>query len=255
MVSKNTFADPVGEFSMALREAILGLLSDGPMTGYEIKQFFKNVIKHFWNVSDGQLYPTLKQMHESGLISRKVIRQDSTANKHVYSLTEDGRTHFEGWLKEPVTKFEELKEPLVIKVFFFDKLPREEILTHLRYQLDLHNKILEEFRNIRKPTRIGLRHSSGLIGDVGLLYVEVRILWLARMIELVEQDRVTKKHALYTEEMVDIGKKFLEEIFSDMPSQEFQSWMKKVLTDIEKGKAQRSLAKRVRCKARQPGEA
>jgi len=42
---------------MALREAILGLLSDGPMTGYEIKQFFRNVIRHFWNVSDGQLYP------------------------------------------------------------------------------------------------------------------------------------------------------------------------------------------------------
>ena len=218
---------------MALREAILGLLCDGPMTGYEIKQFFRNVIKHFWNVSDGQLYPTLKKMHDSGLISLKVIRQDSTANKHVYSITEEGRTHFEDWLKEPVTKFEELKEPLVIKVFFFDRLRKEEILSHLRYQLDLHNRILGEFRNIRDTYEDRITAFQRLIGDVGLLYVEVRILWLARMIELVEQGRIDKKHALYTEEMIDIGKKFLDEIFSEVPSDEFRRWVKKVQARID----------------------
>jgi DNA-binding PadR family transcriptional regulator len=219
---------------MALREAILGLLCDGPMTGYEIKQFFRNVIKHFWSVSDGQLYPTLKKMHDSGLISLRVIRQDSTANKHVYSVTDKGRTHFDHWLKEPVAKFEELKEPLVIKVFFFDKLPKEEILSHLRYQLDLHNRILEEFRNIRDTYEDRITAFQRLIGDVGVLYVEVRILWLARMIELVRQGRINKKHALYTEEMIELGKQFLDEIFSDTPSQEFKRWMKKVLSEIEK---------------------
>lgn len=217
---------------MALREAILGLLCDGPMTGYEIKQFFKNVIKHFWNVSDGQLYPTLKKMYESGLIDLEVIRQDSTANKHLYSITPQGRQHFERWLREPVTKFEELKEPLVIKVFFFDKLGKEEILSHLRYQLDLHTRILEEFRNIRDTYEDRITAFQRLIGDVGILYVEVRILWLARMIELVEKERINKKHALYTEEMVEVGKKFLEEIFADTPSQEFQRWMRKVQSDL-----------------------
>ncbi len=228
---------------MALREAILGLLCDGPMTGYEIKQFFKNVIKHFWSVSDGQLYPTLKKMYESGLIDLTVIRQDTTANKHLYSITDQGRQHFEQWLREPVTKFEELKEPLVIKVFFFDKLAKEEILGHLRYQLELHNKILEEFRNIRTTYEDRITAFQRLIGDVGVLYVEVRILWLARMIELVEKDRINKKHALYTEEMVDVGKRFLQEIFSEIPSAEFQLWMKKVQSDIHKEKRQLQSAK------------
>ncbi len=228
---------------MALREAILGLLCDGPMTGYEIKQFFKNVIKHFWSVSDGQLYPTLKKMYESGLIDLTVIRQDTTANKHLYSITDQGRQHFEQWLREPVTKFEELKEPLVIKVFFFDKLGKEEILGHLRYQLELHNKILEEFRNIRTTYEDRITAFQRLIGDVGVLYVEVRILWLARMIELVEKDRINKKHALYTEEMVDVGKRFLQEIFSEIPSAEFQLWMKKVQSDIHKEKRQLQSAK------------
>lgn len=213
---------------MALREAILGLLSDGPMTGYEIKQFFRNVIKHFWNVSDGQLYPTLKKMNKEEVISLQVIQQDSTANKHLYSITEQGRKHFEQWLREPVTKFEELKEPFVIKVFFFDKLSREEILWHLRSQLELHFMILEEFKGIRHSYEDTVTAFQRLIGDIGVVYVEVRILWITRMIELVQKGQIDKKHAIYTEEMVDIGKKFFEEIFSDKPSREFRKWVRKV---------------------------
>lgn len=217
---------------MALREAILGLLCDGPMTGYEIKQLFRNVIKNFWSVSDGQLYPTLKKMHAEDLISLRVVRQDSTANKHVYTVSDKGRRHFEKWLREPVTKFEELKEPLVLKVFFFHKLENEEILWHLRSQLDLHAKILDEFRNIRDTYEDRITAFQRLIGDMGVLYVEVRMLWLNRMIELVRKGLIEKKGALYTEEMVEIGKKFLEEIYAEKPSQEFREWLRTVRSSL-----------------------
>jgi DNA-binding PadR family transcriptional regulator len=217
---------------MALREAILGLLSDGPMTGYEIKQFFRNVIRHFWNVSDGQLYPTLKKMHEEGAISLEVIRQDSTANKHLYSITEQGRRTFEKWLREPVFKFEELKEPFVTKVFFFGKLSKEEVLSHLKQQLELHYKMLEEFRGIRESYEDRITAYQRVIGDIGLLYVEVRIIWIARMIELVERDLVDKKNALYTAEMVEVGKKFVEEIFAKKPSAEFRKWLARVAPGV-----------------------
>ena len=198
------------------------------MTGYEIKQFFRNVIKHFWNVSDGQLYPTLKKMNTEEIISLQVIQQDSTANKHLYSITEKGREHFGKWIREPVTKFEEMKEPFVLKVFFFDNLSRDEILWHLRSQLDLHNRILEEFRGIRENYEDRVTAFQRIIGDIGVVYVEVRILWIARMIELAEKDQINKKNALYTEEMVEIGRKFFEEIFSEEPSREFREWVRKV---------------------------
>ena len=220
---------------MALREAILGLLDDGPMTGYEIKQFFRNVIKHFWSVSDGQLYPTLKKMHAEGLISLKVVQQDTTANKHVYSVTGKGRRQFETWLREPVSKFEELKEPFVIKVFFFSKLSREEVLWHLRSQLDLHHRVLEEFKGIRDSYEDRVTAYQRLIGDVGVLYVEVRILWLARLIEMVEQDQVDTKQVLYPEEMVEVGRKFMAEVLSERPSREFRRWMRKVTPQIASG--------------------
>ena len=217
---------------MSLREAMLGLLDDGPMTGYEIKQFFRNVIHHFWSVSDGQLYPTLKKMHEDGLISLKVVQQKGTANKHVYSITEKGREQFGHWLREPVTKFEELKEPFVLKVFFFSKLSREEVLDHLRTQLELHSRILEEIRGVRDTYEESVSPYQRLIGYAGILYVEVRILWLARMIDLVEQGQIETQPGMYTEGMVEVGKRFFEEVFSQKPSKEFRNWLDKARLQI-----------------------
>ncbi len=212
---------------MSLREAMLGLLDDGPMTGYEIKQFFRNVIRHFWSVSDGQLYPTLKKMHEDGLISPEVVEQKGTANRHVYSITAKGRERFAQWLREPVTKFEELKEPFVLKVFFFSKLSREEILGHLHTQQQLHSRILEEIRGVRDTYEEAVSPYQRLIGYVGILYVEVRLLWLASIIDLVEQGKIETQPALYTEEMVEVGKRFFEEVFSEKPSKAFRNWLDK----------------------------
>jgi DNA-binding PadR family transcriptional regulator len=212
---------------MSLREAMLGLLDDGPMTGYEIKQFFRKVIQHFWSVSDGQLYPTLKRMHEDELISLKVVQQKGTANKHVYSITEKGREQFNEWLREPVTKFEELKEPFVLKVFFFGKLSREEILEHLHTQRELHSRILEEIRGVRDRYDESVSPYQRLIGYAGILYVEVRLLWLARMIDLVQHGQIETQPGLYTDEMVEVGKMFFEEVFSEKPSKEFQNWLNK----------------------------
>lgn len=212
---------------MSLREAMLGLLDDGPMTGYEIKQFFRNVIHHFWSVSDGQLYPTLKKMHEDGLISLTVVEQKGTANKHVYSITEKGRKRFSQWLREPVTKFEELKEPFILKVFFFSKLSREEVRGHLQTQLDLHARILEEIREVRDTYEDKVSPYQRLIGYAGILYVEVRILWLARMIDLLDEGQIEANPGLYSEEMVEVGKKLFEEVFSQEPSKEFRNWLEK----------------------------
>jgi DNA-binding PadR family transcriptional regulator len=212
---------------VSLREAILGLLDDGPMTGYQMKQFFRYVIRHFWSVSDGQLYPTLKKMHEDGLISLKVVEQKGTANKHVFSITEKGQERFARWLREPVTKFEELKEPFVLKVFFFGKLSPEEIRSHLRTQLELHERILEELQEVRETYEDNVGPYQQLIGYAGILYVEVRILWLARMIELLDEGGIEADPGLYTGDMVELGKRFFEEVFSEAPSKEFRAWLAK----------------------------
>lgn len=47
---------------------ILGLLSEGDLTGYEIKKIIDIRFSFFWNESYGQLYPELKNLEQDDLI-------------------------------------------------------------------------------------------------------------------------------------------------------------------------------------------
>jgi hypothetical protein len=47
------------------------------------------------------------------------------------------------------------------------------------------------------------------------------------MIDLVEQGQIETQPGLYTEQMIEVGKRFFEEVFSEKPSKEFRHWLDK----------------------------
>ena len=46
--------------------AVLGALSTGPMSGYELRAAISEVLGHFWHESYGQIYPCLAALEEAG---------------------------------------------------------------------------------------------------------------------------------------------------------------------------------------------
>jgi DNA-binding PadR family transcriptional regulator len=74
----------------AIRAAILELLAEEPMHGYQIMQELAERTGGMWRPSPGSIYPTLQQLADEGL----VMAEDS-AGKKVYSLTEEGRATVE----------------------------------------------------------------------------------------------------------------------------------------------------------------
>ena len=47
--------------------AILGILTTNCRSGYAIKQLIDRSLNHFWKISYGQIYPTLKRIVDDGL--------------------------------------------------------------------------------------------------------------------------------------------------------------------------------------------
>lgn len=84
-----------------LREAILGLLSIKPMTGYDLLRAYKRAMQQIWYAPLGQVYPTLRQMQRAGLLRVTVKVQQHRPNRKVYSLTAEGRRLLAEWLVEP----------------------------------------------------------------------------------------------------------------------------------------------------------
>ena len=112
---------------------ILGLLTTEPMSGYDLKMNIDRSIGQFWNESYGQLYPALKKLHESGLVSKE---EDSTGDrkKFVYSITDAGRFELQGWLSEPVAP-RNVRNEMLLKLFFGRHMEKETLIGHLRQEI------------------------------------------------------------------------------------------------------------------------
>jgi DNA-binding PadR family transcriptional regulator len=95
---------------------VLGLLADGPRSGYDIKKEVAERIAHFWNESIGNLYPVLRRLTESGLVRRTKDRESVRA-RLVYTITPAGRRELDTWLREPVAPTPPRLE-ILLKVYF-----------------------------------------------------------------------------------------------------------------------------------------
>ncbi|MGV9801322.1 PadR family transcriptional regulator [Mycobacterium sp. NPDC003449] len=71
-----------------VRAAILKLLAERPMHGYEMTQEIAARSNNLWKPSPGSVYPTLQLLVDEGLIAPA----DSEGSKKTFELTEDGRT-------------------------------------------------------------------------------------------------------------------------------------------------------------------
>jgi DNA-binding PadR family transcriptional regulator len=74
-----------------IRAAILALLAEQPMHGYQIIREIGERSEGAWTPSPGSVYPTLQQ-----LTDEELVRSTETDGKRVYELTDDGRAQAEG---------------------------------------------------------------------------------------------------------------------------------------------------------------
>lgn len=70
-----------------VRAAILTLLTERPMHGYEMTQEIAARSNNLWKPSPGSVYPTLQLLVDEGLI----VPAESEGSKKTFELTEEGR--------------------------------------------------------------------------------------------------------------------------------------------------------------------
>jgi len=71
-----------------VRAAILAVLVEQPMNGYQIIQEIANRSGGVWKPSPGSIYPTLQQLEDEGL-----VRVEADGGRRAYTLTDEGRSY------------------------------------------------------------------------------------------------------------------------------------------------------------------
>jgi DNA-binding PadR family transcriptional regulator len=145
----------------ATPNALLGLLSLGSMSGYDIRQLIQRSIGHFWSESYGQIYPGLKRLAAAGLVEKKTERKKGSPDRHVYSLTVEGREQLRRWLKVPVAEVVPRNE-LLLKLFFGGHVASSVSREHVQSYLESHQSKLQGYGTIAKKLRREEAHDPQL---------------------------------------------------------------------------------------------
>jgi len=181
---------------MSLRYALLGFLNLGPMTGYDLKKQLDRSTQNFWHAGLNQIYPTLKRMEDEGWITSAVEPQEARPDRVVYQMSETGRQEMLEWLAQPLAELPRGRHPGLLKLFFAGYLERDEALTQLHAQLELHREQLTAHEETRamiaavaaKEPR--LEHAAvfwELVRDLGERNERMYVDWLEGAIETVRE--------------------------------------------------------------------
>src|ERR1700754_1712594 len=90
-------ARPAAETLNNTGRVLLGMIAEGHSTGYAIKAEIERSTRLYWGASVGGIYPELRRLSETGLVS---VCDDPRGNtrRHSYTLTAAGRDALTGWL-------------------------------------------------------------------------------------------------------------------------------------------------------------
>ena len=172
--------------SDVLEPAILGLLHESPMHGYELRKRLNLVLGSFRALSYGSLYPCLKSLVERNWIQgTESIAPHAVASKRariVYQLTADGKEHLQQVLASsgPATWEDENFD---VWFAFFGQTDAETLLRILEGRRSRLTERLETVRQSFARTRERMDEYTLELQRHGLEQVEREVRWLDGLID------------------------------------------------------------------------
>lgn len=175
----------------ALELAVLGLLHDAPMHGYELRKQLNVVLGWGRVLSYGTLYPCLKALTRAGFIvadtAAPLGEVISRRQRIVYRLTADGKEHFAQAMEDSgPTSWDD--EGFGVRFAFFG---RTDSPTRMRILEGRRSRLEERLDNVRQAAARGRERADAYTLELqrhGLESVEREVTWLS---ELIDRERAT----------------------------------------------------------------
>jgi DNA-binding PadR family transcriptional regulator len=115
----------------ATEAALLGLLTRGERSGYDIQQEAETSGGFFWAPAKSRIYAVLPQLVARGFATSRSVVQETRPTKQLYRITRAGRDALQRWLEEPPS-MEPERAPLLLKIYFGELLEPEVLISHVR---------------------------------------------------------------------------------------------------------------------------
>ncbi|MEV4311441.1 PadR family transcriptional regulator [Actinocrispum sp. NPDC049592] len=158
---------------MSLRHAVLGLLSAGPASGYDLLKTFEISLANVWPATQSQLYSELNRMAEAGLVQAAA---EGPRGRKEYAITDAGLDELRHWMTE-VEPDRVRRSDMLLRVFFLNVIPPHQAVEYLHKQVDHAEETLAAYEEIKQ--------SIAGEDDRLAVYGRIALEWGVRYMEMV----------------------------------------------------------------------
>ncbi|GAA4817646.1 PadR family transcriptional regulator [Nocardioides caeni] len=132
---------------MSVKHALLALLEQQPMYGYQLRVEFEQRTGTTWPLNVGQVYTTLTRLERDGLASA----EGEDAEGHlIYRITDAGRDEVATWFTTPVSRTQPPRDELAIKLALAVTVAGVDVGTVIQQQRSATMAALQDYTRLKR---------------------------------------------------------------------------------------------------------
>lgn len=178
---------------MSIRQAMLAILEQGPMYGYQLRAEFEQRTGETWPLNIGQVYTTLTRLERDGLVevvghggadeTDEAVDAGSDRQHVSYRATEAGRGEVSEWFATPVPRTQPPRDELAIKLAIAVTLPGVDVGTIIQRQRSATMAALQDYTRLKRSGRAAKPEEPAdlawsLVLDALVFDAEAEVRWL-----------------------------------------------------------------------------
>jgi len=140
---------------MSVKQALLALLEQEPMYGYQLRTEFEQRTGSTWPLNVGQVYTTLTRLERDGLVETTGAGEDAAAaegGSHgaIYRITDAGREEVAAWFTTPVARTQPPRDELAIKLALAVTVPGVDVGRVIQQQRSATMAALQDYTRLKR---------------------------------------------------------------------------------------------------------
>ena len=159
---------------MSLPHVLLGLLSRGPASGWDVHARMSRDPSLGWDADLAQIYPALRLLLRGGFIAMKRRRSVKGPARREYRVTSAGLREFREWLAEP-PGLPRSKDPALARLAFLEKLRPVD----RRARLIAYRGLVAEALRVAAPSSTAAKRRRRALLETELAWVDAEAMLLA----------------------------------------------------------------------------
>jgi DNA-binding PadR family transcriptional regulator len=160
--------------------ALLGLIYQQPLSGYDVKKIFASTPMAGFSDSPGAIYPALRKLEQLGFVRSEVQQLGGLRRRRVFEITPKGAASLKAWQSKPIVEEDMVGRvgELLLRFAFMDETLGAE--RSLEFLLDFSGKLASYIPTLREylDAHSGEMSMSGRLAlESGIQEYEARLVW------------------------------------------------------------------------------